>query len=101
MENICYYKDDTHYFVMTAKKSSLLDRGVLLRDYADTITLLSPENINRAKLLGYAKDAATWTTNNGKFDEITCISLINVFIHRFGCGKVCVESLWRTRRFND
>ncbi|XP_061718849.1 F-actin-monooxygenase MICAL3-like [Cydia pomonella] len=30
LENIVYYKDDTHYFVMTAKKPSLLDKGVLL-----------------------------------------------------------------------
>lgn len=29
LENIVYYKDDTHYFVMTAKKASLLSKGVL------------------------------------------------------------------------
>lgn len=29
LENIVYYKDTTHYFVMTAKKSSLLAKGVL------------------------------------------------------------------------
>lgn len=29
LENIVYYKDDTHYFVMTAKKGSLLKKGVL------------------------------------------------------------------------
>ena len=29
LENIVYYKDATHYFVMTAKKQSLLDKGVL------------------------------------------------------------------------
>lgn len=29
LENIVYYKDDTHYFVMTAKKDSLLTKGVL------------------------------------------------------------------------
>lgn len=29
LENIVYYKDETHYFVMTAKKSSLLSKGVL------------------------------------------------------------------------
>ena len=26
-----YYKDDTHYFVMTAKKQSLLEKGVILQ----------------------------------------------------------------------
>ena len=30
LENIVYYKGDTHYFVMTAKKASLLLKGVLL-----------------------------------------------------------------------
>ncbi|VDM71465.1 unnamed protein product [Strongylus vulgaris] len=31
LENIVYYKDDTHYFVMCAKKQSLLDMGVILQ----------------------------------------------------------------------
>ena len=31
LENIVYYKDDTHYFVMTAKKDSLLRKGVILQ----------------------------------------------------------------------
>lgn len=30
LENIVYYKDNTHYFVMTAKKQSLLDKGVVI-----------------------------------------------------------------------
>lgn len=30
LENIVYYKDSTHYFVMTAKKQSLLDKGVII-----------------------------------------------------------------------
>ncbi len=30
LENIVYYKDDTHYFVMTAKKKSLLEKGVIM-----------------------------------------------------------------------
>lgn len=29
LENIVYYKDETHYLVMTAKKPSLLKRGVI------------------------------------------------------------------------
>lgn len=39
LENIVYYKDDTHYFVMTAKKHSLLDKGVLLNVSLNTIYL--------------------------------------------------------------
>ena len=31
LENIVYYKDDTHYFVMTAKKQSLLAKGVIIQ----------------------------------------------------------------------
>ena len=31
LENIVYFKDATHYFVMTATKKSLLSRGVLLQ----------------------------------------------------------------------
>ena len=64
LENICYYKDDTHYFVMTAKKSSLLARKVLHQDYNDTNALLAPGNIDRIELLNYARDAAKWTTGN-------------------------------------
>lgn len=54
---------------MTAKKSSLLARGVIIEDFQDTRTLLSPENINQTELLNYAKDAAKWTTglDNLKF----------------------------------
>ena len=29
LENLVYYKNETHYFVVTAKKSSLLKKGVL------------------------------------------------------------------------
>lgn len=31
LENIVYYKDETHYFVMTAKKHSLIDKGVIMQ----------------------------------------------------------------------
>nr|KAF6363245.1 microtubule associated monooxygenase, calponin and LIM domain containing 1 [Pipistrellus kuhlii] len=33
LENIVYYKDDTHYFVMTAKKQCLLRLGVLRQPF--------------------------------------------------------------------
>ncbi|XP_077931514.1 F-actin-monooxygenase MICAL3 isoform X2 [Halichoerus grypus] len=62
LENIVYYKDDTHYFVMTAKKQSLLDKGVILHDYADTELLLSRENVDREALLNYAREAADFST---------------------------------------
>ncbi|VDO34348.1 unnamed protein product [Onchocerca flexuosa] len=31
LENIVYYKDETHYFVMCAKKQSLLEKGVIIQ----------------------------------------------------------------------
>ncbi|XP_053318435.1 F-actin-monooxygenase MICAL3 isoform X15 [Spea bombifrons] len=64
LENIVYYKDDTHYFVMTAKKHSLLEKGVILQDYADTEMLLSRANVDQKALLSYAKEAATFSTNH-------------------------------------
>uniref|UniRef100_A0A672GTS7 F-actin monooxygenase n=1 Tax=Salarias fasciatus TaxID=181472 RepID=A0A672GTS7_SALFA len=64
LENIVYYKDDTHYFVMTAKKQSLLEKGVILHDYADTEMLLSRANVDQAALLSYAREAADFSTNH-------------------------------------
>ncbi|KAM9502344.1 protein-methionine sulfoxide oxidase mical3a isoform 2-T2 [Salvelinus alpinus] len=64
LENIVYYKDDTHYFVMTAKKQSLLEKGVILHDYADTEMLLSRANVDQAALLSYACEAADFSTNH-------------------------------------
>ncbi|NWS68375.1 MICA2 monooxygenase, partial [Crotophaga sulcirostris] len=63
LENIVYYKDCTHYFVMTAKKQSLLDKGVIINDYVDTELLLCGENVNQSNLLSYAREAADFATN--------------------------------------
>ncbi|KYB28223.1 Protein-methionine sulfoxide oxidase Mical-like Protein [Tribolium castaneum] len=63
LENIVYYKDDTHYFVMTAKKSSLIDKGVIKQDLMDTERLLATENVNREALMDYAREAANFSTN--------------------------------------
>ena len=53
LENIVYYKDETHYFVMCAKKKSLLQKGVLKKvrftlnlahqDIHTMVTLISSE----------------------------------------------------------
>ncbi|XP_059190994.1 F-actin-monooxygenase mical2b isoform X2 [Centropristis striata] len=63
LENIVYYKDNTHYFVMTAKKQSLLDKGVIINDYLETERLLSLDNVNQEALLSYAREAADFGTN--------------------------------------
>uniref|UniRef100_A0A1I8PQS1 F-actin monooxygenase n=1 Tax=Stomoxys calcitrans TaxID=35570 RepID=A0A1I8PQS1_STOCA len=62
LENIVYYKDETHYFVMTAKKHSLIDKGVIMQDFADPAELLAPINVNTEKLLDYAREAAEFST---------------------------------------
>ena len=63
LENIVYYKDDTHYFVMTAKRQSLIDKGVIKQDHPDAAQLLAKENVNFDKLCEYAKEAAYVSTN--------------------------------------
>ncbi|XP_056443592.1 protein-methionine sulfoxide oxidase mical3b-like [Gadus chalcogrammus] len=64
LENIVYYKDDTHYFVMTAKKQSLLEKGVILQDHADTELLLSRGNVDQNALQAYAREAAGFSTGH-------------------------------------
>ncbi|XP_055367841.1 protein-methionine sulfoxide oxidase mical3a-like isoform X2 [Betta splendens] len=64
LENIVYYKDDTHYFVMTAKKQSLLDKGVILQDFAETEQLLSRGNVDQDALQAYAREAAGFSTSH-------------------------------------
>ncbi|XP_037627760.1 F-actin-monooxygenase mical1 isoform X3 [Sebastes umbrosus] len=62
LENIVYYKDDTHYFVMTAKKKSLLKKGVIKQDYSNAEELLAPDNVDQEALCHYAHDAAHFST---------------------------------------
>ncbi|CAM9464737.1 unnamed protein product [Lampetra fluviatilis] len=64
LENIVYYKGDTHYFVMTAKKQSLLEKKVLKQDQKDAGKLLSPENVNKEALQKFALEAANYSTDN-------------------------------------
>ncbi|XP_042347275.1 F-actin-monooxygenase mical1 [Plectropomus leopardus] len=70
LENIVYYKDDTHYFVMTAKKKSLLKKGVIKQDYSDADELLAPANVDYEALCRYARDAACFSTG-GKLPDLT------------------------------
>ncbi len=56
MENLVYYKDDTHYIVCTVKKQSLLNRGVLREDRPD---VCAPSNVNRAALEKMCMDLAS------------------------------------------
>jgi len=64
LENIVYYKGDTHYFVMTAKKQSLLDKGVILNDTSNSNTLLHSSNVSKLALIDYVKNAAIFATQD-------------------------------------
>uniref|UniRef100_A0A8C9AMV4 [F-actin]-monooxygenase MICAL1 n=1 Tax=Prolemur simus TaxID=1328070 RepID=A0A8C9AMV4_PROSS len=62
LENIVYYKDDTHYFVMTAKKQCLLRLGVLRQDWPETDRLLGSANVVPEALQRFARAAADFAT---------------------------------------
>jgi len=62
LENVVYYKDETHYFVMTAKKQSLLNKGVLINNHTEPSALLASENISQEALFQYAREAADFAT---------------------------------------
>ncbi|CAF0780702.1 unnamed protein product [Adineta steineri] len=64
LENIVYYKNETHYFVMTAKKQSLLDKGVILQDYPDAARLLARDNVKFSQLCNFACEAAQFATKS-------------------------------------
>jgi len=64
LENIVYYKDLTHYFVMTAKKDSLVRKGVIRKDTDDRESLLHPDNVDFEALKHYASEAASFSTNH-------------------------------------
>ena len=64
LENIVYYKGETHYFVMTATRKSLLKRGVLIENKRSRDELLSPNNIDEDNLHQFAIDAAEYSTDN-------------------------------------
>ncbi|XP_052063696.1 F-actin-monooxygenase MICAL1-like isoform X2 [Mytilus californianus] len=64
LENMVYFKDETHYFVMTPTKASLVRRGVFKADLSDASKLLERKNIDVQRLLAYARDAANFCTDN-------------------------------------
>jgi len=64
LENIVYYRGDTHYFVMTALKNCLLKRGVIKEDIDERDRLLAPSNIDKEKLHEFAIDVAQFSTGH-------------------------------------
>jgi len=60
LENLVYYKGETHYFVMTLKKNSLIDRNVFKEVKTQISDLLECSNIKQEELLALARDVATF-----------------------------------------
>eukprot|EP01127_Copromyxa_protea_P020790 TRINITY_DN698_c0_g1_i11.p1 TRINITY_DN698_c0_g1~~TRINITY_DN698_c0_g1_i11.p1 ORF type:complete len:529 (+),score=80.46 TRINITY_DN698_c0_g1_i11:248-1834(+) len=60
LENLVYYRGETHYFVMTATPESLESRGIFYEKKDNVCDLISPNNINIDNLLAYTRDVATW-----------------------------------------
>lgn len=60
LENLVYYREETHYFVMTAKKKSLLEKGVCKDDIHDMKAFLSPQNIDRDQLEKFVREVANY-----------------------------------------
>lgn len=57
LENLVYYKDETHYIVMTPKKACLVKYGVIID--GDAPELLAPTNLDQEKLVAFARTVAT------------------------------------------
>lgn len=56
LENLVCYKDETHYFVMTVKKESLLKRGIVRENSNTTTELLAHHNLDVDKLKDFARE---------------------------------------------
>ena len=57
LENVVYYQGETHYFVMTPKKGSLLEYGVLKQKLPPPSDL-ARENVDQEKLKKFARGVA-------------------------------------------
>jgi hypothetical protein len=65
LENIVYFRDLTNYFVMTAKKESLLTNGVL-KNNLDKDSILNDDNKDMDALKRFALKAAMHSTENSE-----------------------------------
>lgn len=93
LENIVYYKNEHHYFVMTPKKESLLARGVFKQDHGDVSELLSWKNIDKDRLEQYARDTVNYATN----DKLKgCEFMINSR-GQSDCGLFDFTSMWQAK----
>jgi len=60
LENLVYYQGETHYFVMTIKKNSLIERNVFKEVKPQISELVDCSNIKVDELVALARDIATF-----------------------------------------
>jgi len=60
LENLVYYQGETHYFVMTIKKNSLIDRDVFKEIRTEISELVDYRNVKEDQLAALARDIATF-----------------------------------------
>eukprot|EP01087_Luapelamoeba_hula_P001011 TRINITY_DN1076_c0_g1_i2.p1 TRINITY_DN1076_c0_g1~~TRINITY_DN1076_c0_g1_i2.p1 ORF type:complete len:1930 (-),score=528.69 TRINITY_DN1076_c0_g1_i2:16-5805(-) len=60
LENLVYYREQTHYFVMTAKMRCLVEKGVCRKTTTDTQQLLARDNLDAAQLEAFVRETATY-----------------------------------------
>ena len=83
LENVVYYQGETHYFIMTPKKKSLLQAGVLKKDLAPHSRLVSRENLDEAQLRQYARRVADF------FDIPSSSELVEEVRTAVACPENC------------
>ncbi|KAI8823120.1 uncharacterized protein EV422DRAFT_523465 [Fimicolochytrium jonesii] len=60
LENLAsYITEESHYLVMTPKRSTLLNKGIVKEDRADPVELVQRDNVDRDNLLKFAREVAT------------------------------------------
>ncbi|KNC56134.1 MICAL-2 protein [Thecamonas trahens ATCC 50062] len=62
LENLVYYQDETHYFVMTVSRDSLVARGAVIADLPSIDALLARDNIDCDALHALCMDVALAAT---------------------------------------
>lgn len=68
---------------MTAKKQSLLDKGVILQDFPDAARLLASDNVNFLHLCKFACEAAQFATKSSS--NFTFQFAVSKFFYRRVC----------------
>jgi hypothetical protein len=58
LENLVYYRGDTHYLVMTPKRDCIISKGIVNQDVSDISALLSKSNVNKENLKTFATEVA-------------------------------------------